>query len=413
MPQSRLSRGLLAALLSVAAALLMPDSSAAQVAGDVFRVSEIPVDVTASDAVAARQEAIEQGQRQGLERLLRRLVPAERHRDLPSVGALPIERYVRSLEIADEELSSTRYMADLTIAYAPEAVRDLLAGAGLPFAQTASAPLLVLPLYEGPEGPRLWPEDNPWWQAWADNLDPERLVRLALPLGDLEDMALVGVEQAQAGDRAALLALAGRYGSQDVLVASARPLGDGAAVADTSPGPDATAGTDAEAGTEATAGSDATPPAVRLEMRRFGGEELGNAPETIRGEPGQTFEDLLGEAVRGLQDALDEQWKSANLLRYDQPGLMVVDVPIARLSDWVDIHRGLQSLPEISEVDIATFARETVRARIRYIGDEQRLEQSLTRLGLTLSREGESWRLLRMAGSPSQDVPRSATSSSF
>jgi hypothetical protein len=389
MPQSRLLRGLVAALLSIVGSVVAPDPGRTQAAGDLFRVSGIPVDVTASDAVAARRAALEQGQRQGLERLLRRLVPAERHAGLPSVDALPIDRYVQSLEIADEEVSSTRYIADLTVAYAPEAVRDLLAGAGMPFAQTASAPLVVLPLYDGPEGSRLWPEGNPWWQAWADNLDPERLVRLVLPLGDLEDMALVGVEQAQAGDPGALLALAERYGSQDVLVVSARPV-EGAA-----------------------AEADASPPAVRLETRRIGGEEVGNPPATIHGQPGQTFEGLLGDAVRGLQDSLDEQWKSANLLRYDQPGIMLVDVPIARLSDWVGIHQGLQSLPEISEVEIAAFARETVRARIRYIGDEQRLEQALARLGLALSREGESWRLLPMAGSPSQGVPRSATSSSF
>jgi Uncharacterized protein conserved in bacteria (DUF2066) len=400
MPQSRLLRGIVAALLSIAGSFVAPDPGRAQVAGDVFSVSDIPVDVTASDAVTARQDALEQGQRQGLERLLRRLVPAERHARLPSVDALPIDRYVQSFEIADEEVSSTRYIADLTVSYAPEAVRDLLAGAGLPFAETASAPLVVLPLYEGPEGPRLWPEGNPWWQAWAENLDPERLLRLVLPLGDLEDMALVGVEQAQAGDPGALLALAGRYGSEDVLVVGAQPMGGG------------------ETGTEPTTGADPTaeaaaPPAVRLEVRRIGSQELANPPETIRAQPGQTLEALLGEAVRGLQDSLDEQWKSANLLRYDQPGLMVVDVPIARLSDWVRIQQGLQSLPEISEISIAAFARETVRARIRYIGDEQRLEQSLSRLGLALSREGESWRLLPMAGSPSQGVPQSATSSSF
>jgi hypothetical protein len=395
MPQSRLSRGLVAALVSIVGSVVAPDPGRAQAAGNMFRVSDIPVDVTAGDAVAARQDALEQGQRRGLERLLRRLVPAERHARLPSVGGRPIDRYVQSFEIADEEVSSTRYIADLTVTYAPEAVRDLLADAGVPFAETASAPLLVLPLYEGPEGPRLWPEGNPWWQAWADNLDPERLLRLVLPLGDLEDMALVGVEQAQAGDPGPLLALAERYGSQDVLVVGARPI-DGT-----------------RAGADPAVEADAPPPAVRLEVRRIGGEELGNPPETVRGQPGQTMEALLGDAVRGLQDSLDEEWKSANLLRYDQPGLMVVDVPIARLSDWVGIHQGLQSLPEISEVDIAAFARETVRARIRYIGDEQRLEQSLARLGLALSREGESWRLLPMAGSPSQDVPQSVRSSSF
>jgi Uncharacterized protein conserved in bacteria (DUF2066) len=395
MPQSRLSRGLVAALLSIVGSVVAPDPGHAQAAGDVFRVSDVPVDVTASDAVAARRDALDQGQREGLERLLRRLVPAERHARLPSVGALPIDRYVQSFEIAEEEVSSTRYIADLTVSYAPEAVRELLAGAGVPFAQTATAPVVVLPLYEGPEGPRLWPEGNPWWQAWADNLDPERLVRLVLPLGDLEDMALVGVEQGQAGDPGALLALADRYGSEDVLVVSARPI-DGTG-----------------AGAAPPVEAAATAPAVRLEVRRIGGEELGNPPETVRGQPGQTMEALLGDAVRGLQDSLDEEWKSANLLRYDQPGLMVVDVPIARLSDWVGIQQGLQSLPEISEIDIAAFARETVRAQIRYIGDEQRLEQSLARLGLTLSREGESWRLLRMAGSPSQGVPQSVRSSSF
>jgi hypothetical protein len=389
MPQSRLLCGLVAALLTIVGSIVAPDPGRAQATSDVFRVSDIPVDVTATDAVAARSEALEQGQRRGLEQLLQRLVPAEWYGGLPSADALPIDRYVQSLEIADEEVSSTRYIADLTVAYAPEAVRDLLAGAGVPFAQTASSPLVVLPLYEGPEGPRLWPEGNPWWPAWADNLDPERLVRLVLPLGDLEDMALVSAEQAQAGVPGALLALAERYGSQDVLLVSARPV-EGAA-----------------------AEADASPPAVRLETRRIGGEEIGNPPETIRGQPGQIFEDLLGDAVRGLQDSLDERWKSANLLRYDQPGLMLVDIPITRLSDWVGIHQGLQSLPEISDVDIAAFAREIVRARIRYIGDEQRLEQALARLGLALSREGESWRLLRTAGSPSQGVPQSATSSSF
>lgn len=393
MPQSRLMRGLIVLLLGMIGSIVAPEPGRAQGAGDVFRVSDIPVDVTASDAVTARRDALEQGQREGLSRLLRRLVPAERHGGLPSVGSLPIDRYVQSFEIADEEVSSTRYIADLTVAYNPEAVRDLLADAGVPFAQTASAPLVVLPLYEDPEGPRLWPDDNPWWQAWSDHLDPERLVRVVLPLGDLEDMALVGVEQAQAGDTGALLALAERYGSEDVLLVAARPV-DGT-------------------GTEAAAGADAAPPAVRLEVRRFGSEDLGNPPETIRGQPGQTMEALLGDAVRGLQDSLDVEWKSANLLRYDQPGLMVVDVPIARLSDWVGIQEGLRSLPEVSDVEIAAFARETVRARVRYIGDEQRLQQSLARLGLALSREGESWRLLPMAGSPGQGVPQSVRSSSF
>ena len=148
-------------------------------------------------------------------------------------------------------------------------------------------------------------------------------------------------------------------------------------------------------------------------MERIGQVDQLNPPETVHARPGQTLEDLLGEAVRGLQNSLDERWKSANLLRFDQAGLMVVDIPITALSDWVGINKGLESLPEVSQVEIATFARNNVRAQIRYIGDQFRLEQALARLGLALSREGDSWLLRPTGANPSQGEPPSATSTSF
>jgi hypothetical protein len=384
MLQSRPGGVLLVALLGLC---LTPAPALAQSDMAVFQVSGIEVDASAADAVAARQQAVRAGQREGLDRLLRRLVPAEEYQLLPAVGDLNVDRYVQNFEIANEELSATRYLAQLTVRYEPDAVRELLQTSSLSFAQTRSVPIVVLPLYEGPDGVRLWPDDNPWWQAWADNLDPERLLRLVLPLGDLEDMVSLTADQVQARDRGALTSFAERYGSEDALVVSAAPLA-------------------AEQVAEGAVG-------VQLAMERIGYVEQVNPPEMIRGRPGQTLEELLGEAVRGLQSSLDERWKSANLLRFDQAGLMVVDIPITALSDWVGINRGLESLPEVSQVEIASFARDNVRAQIRYIGDQFRLEQALAQLGLTLSREGESWLLLPIGRNPSQDEPGSATSTSF
>jgi hypothetical protein len=279
-------------------------------------------------------------------------------------------------------------------------VRELLQSAGVSFAQVRSAPIVVLPLYEGPAGGRLWPDDNPWWQAWETNLEPERLLRLVLPLGDLEDISSLNIQQVQARDRAALVALANRYGSEDALVVTARLIG---------PQPPAAA----PQGAAGAGASPTGPPTVQLTMERIGRVEQLNRPETVQGRPDQTLEDLLGEAVRGLQNSLDERWKSANLLRFDQAGLMVVDVPITALSDWVGIDRGLASLPEVSQVEIATFARDNVRAQIRYIGDQFRLEQALARLGLALSREGDSWLLRPIEESPSQGGRPNATSTAF
>src|SRR5262245_54391400 len=106
-----------------------------QSSGDVFTVSGIAVDATSSDAVSARAQAVREGQQAGLDRLLRRLVPAEAYPRLPPAASLPIDNYVQSFEIADEELSSTRYIAELRVAYDPEAVRALLSQGGFAFAQ--------------------------------------------------------------------------------------------------------------------------------------------------------------------------------------------------------------------------------------------------------------------------------------
>ena len=135
-------------------------------------------------------------------------------------------------------------------------------------------------------------------------------------------------------------------------------------------------------------------PALELEMRRGGVGET-NPPETFAAAPGQTLDDLMAEAVIGVQDSLDEQWKSANLLRYDQRarhGGGHTDCPAVGLGG--DQSGARWPAPRSTDVEIATFARDKVRAQIRYIGDQFRLEEALGRVGLALSREGESWRLL-------------------
>ena len=355
-----------------------------QSGADVFTVSGITVDATSSDAVSARAQAVREGQQAGLDRLLRRLVPAEAYPRLPPAASLPIDNYVQSFEIADEELSSTRYIANLRVAYDPDAVRALLSQGGFASAQAVSMPVVVLPLYETPQGARLWPDDNPWWQAWAEHMDPEQLLRLVLPLGDLEDMAMVSAAQAQAGDAAALGALAARYGAQDTLVITARTEGG--------PEPEQVS-------------------AVQFEARRIGAaQQLEGQPLSLAVGPDRPLDATLALAVQEIQASLDERWKSANLLRYDQGGLMLVRVPIARLADWIAVKQRLERLPEVSEIVMTSFARDQVDIRIRYIGDELHLEQALARLDLALTREGESWLLLPTGRNPGQGGQPSATS---
>ncbi len=337
---------------------------------DLYTVGRIAVDATADNAVAAREQAHRQGQRDGLRRLLRRLVPASDHGRLPSVGDLSVDRYVSNFQIADEQLSATRYLAKMTVAFDPKRVQELLEAERLPFSEEVSEPLLVLPLYQGPNGPVLWPDGNPWWAAWAETLESERPLRLIMPLGDLEDVSAMTAEQAASGDQLAVQRLASRYGAKDGIVVSAEPLGD------------------------PTAGA---APAVRLGAERVGSRSRQGQAFTLEGEPGQSLDALFETAVTRLQDSLDEQWKNGHILRLDTGGLIFVDIPIDSLDDWVSIDQGLENLAEVSQVEIASFARSLVRAQIYYVGDEVGFERALDSLGLRLSREEESWLLLRAA----------------
>jgi hypothetical protein len=333
--------------------------------------------------VAARSQALAAGQRAGLDRLLRRLVPAAEHRRLPQASDLPIDRFVQNFQISDEQLSATRYLAKLTVAFSPTAIRDLLQTQGVPFSQVASAPQVVLPFYDDLVEPRLWQDGNPWWLAWDQAMDRERLFRLTLPLGDLEDLSTVTVPQVQAGDAAALGRLAQRYGAESVLIMSAAPV----------PAP--------------TPGA---PPTFRIESRQAGEAVPVVAPFEVTGAAGEAFEAVLAQAVRQLQDRLDESWKSRHQLRLDQGGFLFVNVPIGDLQDWTSIDQGLAGLEEISQVEVTSFARNRVQAEIHYVGDQISLEQALARLGLSLSQEGESWLLQPTAIQPPQGAPPNGTS---
>ncbi|HEX6141941.1 MAG TPA: hypothetical protein VFZ01_04430, partial [Geminicoccaceae bacterium] len=173
-------------------------------------------------------------------------------------------------------------------------------------------------------------------------------------------------------------ALAARYGADDVLIARATPVADGAA--------------------------------VRLDAERLGQTDRSGAPFILEARQGQSEQQLLEVAARRLQQSLAERWKQGNLLSFDQSGRMLVDVPIRDLADWVWTSGTLEAMPEVDRVEVVQFSREAVRAQIGYMGDEFRLEEALYRQGLMLSREGETWQLLQTGANP--PGPGSGTSAS-
>jgi len=345
-------------------------------AQDWWTESGIAVDVTAENAVAARRKGIEEGQREGLRRLLERLVPPEERARLPSVQSLPIDRYVRSYEIAEEKVAPNRWLATLNVAFDPEAVGALLRGRGLAVVEPKSPPaILVVPAERRAGELVLWAREEPWWQAWERVAAGERALRLVLPLGDLADLSTLPPRAVEAGDRAALDRLAARYGADDAVVVILEP--------------------DPSA---------ADPAAARVVARFLAGSGV------LRGDPAP-----LGPAAgagdpheltaRAAVARLVETWRRNGLVRSDRLVELPLTVPLADLAGWVQIRRELETLPEIREVRIVAIARDRAELVLRHLGDLDRLREGLGRRGLVLAEEGGGWRL-RAAGVPPAAAPR-------
>ncbi len=345
-------------------------------AQDWWTETGISVDVTAENAVAARQKGIEAGQREALRRLLVRLVPPEERARLPAVQSLPIARYVRSYEIAEEKVAPDRWLATLNVTFDPDEVGALLSGRGVAMLQPTVAPVLLLVPAERRAGELLlWAREEPWWQALERVAAGERALRLVLPLADLTDLATLPPAAVEAGDRTPLDRLAARYGAADavvVLLEAGVPPGSGAA----------------------------STPSVRF--------LAGNG--VLRGDPPPleapaTGGDPVEATARAAAARLVETWRRGGLVRSDRLADLSLVVPLADLAGWVQIRRELETLPEIREVRIVSLERRRAELVLRHLGDLDRLREGLARRGLVLAEEGGRWQL-RAAGAPPAAAPR-------
>lgn len=328
----------------------------ASAAGNVFSVSGIEVDETADTAARARTTAFRRGQRVALAALLRRLTLRASHARLPSVDNERMDFMVQALEVADERTSDVRYLATMTVNFKPLEVRRLLREAGIPFAETPSKPVLVLPVQQRGDTLVLWDDPNLWREAWSQLPPSNGLVPLIVPVGDLSDIADVDAAQAAEGDPLRLSAIARRYGAGDVLVAIAT-------VSDTAN-------------------------AIRIDIAA---SQIG-APTRVPillsfqiSDP-EALPELLAGAATGVAAAVEDTWISKNIIEFDRPGRMLLAVPLSSLEQWVSVERRLNNIASISEVSLISLTRDSAAVEISHYGDVTQLTAVLAQQDLALER---------------------------
>ena len=345
-------------------AVMLTQGRPVQAAPNVYEIRGVSIDVTAKTAAAAREEALANGEMIAFRLLLERLTLQADREKLPFLSREEIAVYIQDFSVSNEKTSSVRYLAELNFRFKKKEVRQLLTDYGVPFAETASKAVLVLPVYQAEGSLSLWDDSNPWRTAWGTQVRTDGLVPKMLPVGDLGDIGLISANQAIEGDRQRLVAIAERYKVSDAIVA--------AAALDVDP---------------ATGGKN-----LIIKVQR-NGLDLESAVETLNLalNPGETVEALLVRGIHGVEQIIDDQWKYENLLTFDQLGIATVVVPIEGLSHWLRLLAKLKDIAVIRRTEMVLLTKEEIRINLHHIGDRNQLILALHQADLDLVQEADEW----------------------
>lgn len=329
----------------------------AQAQETLYTVPNVHVDANAASATEALNAGINQGRPKAFQILFRRLTRQQDWARQPALDSGALLRLSRGYTIANEKRSTTRYVADVTYIFNPDAVARLLRANNIAFAQGAAKRALLIPMSPGVgHGP------------WASALMSPTLQGSVVPYSVLapeDDAALAGLnfESATWNDVAAVAA---KNRTTEVALVQA-VYGNGR---------------------------------MTVNVRRLGQGEAparGSVEVPVQGTMGTAYPVAAQAALRAIEDV----WKSRSVVDYSQRGRLTVDVRITSLAQWGGLQSQLGTISNISSVNVAAMHMGYARIVIGYVGALEQLREALSGVGLALTSRGGQWTLAPAApGNP-------------
>jgi hypothetical protein len=349
------ARSVLAGLLFLA--MIIGHTAASE--SSLYTVSNVEVDVTAKDASSAKLKAISEAQVKAFKILAERLGGPDAVTAVSYLSDADIGRMMSSLSIQSEKSGPGRYIGKLSIAFLPDKVREAFAGLGVNYSEDRAPRIVVLPVWNGPQGPMAW-EDNPWRKAWLGLNADNDLVPIIVPLGDLNDSDTISAEEALRGNEVKLESLKLRYEAEAVLVAVAEPAGETSIRA---------------------VMSGESPLGIVTFDKVYDGEEGG-------------LERAAEIAAQRFVALMNEKWKSVGAGEEQQPAAVqtvAVTVPFSSAGQWNGIRAQLLSVQGIASIDVTTMGSGGARIRLGFTAGFGELQQSLAVVGMKLVEIKGAW----------------------
>ncbi len=336
--------------IALAAMLLLALPARAEQA-DVFVVTGVKVEAKGPRPDLARAKAVADGEQAALARLLRKLTLAEDHARLPKPDAEAVRNAVRNFSVESENQQGDRYTASVAYRFDRDSVRAMLEGAGVPFLEAPSPPLVVLPAWREDGKLTLWDDPNPWREAWLRHEPGDTLADFARLRGDLADLKAISGEEAASGNRAAL----GRIGDNY------------------------------KAGLVAVAVGTVEKGQRRIAVQLY---DLANGRTNAVGVfPAGTDEAGLDKAAAAIARAIDAAWKKSAVLIEQNAAVVRIRAPLQGLEHWIKIRQALSSMPQLRGLTTLSMSPGEALIELRFAGTIAELRRQLDQRGMAVTVE--------------------------
>ena len=359
------------AALLLAATLTGLICGPARGADSLYTVAKISVDVTAKDAVAAREMGMAEAEQRAVMTVLKRIVPTSAYSSLPEISKDDIETLVNGVSIRSEQNSTTRYLAVLDISLNEQALQQFLQDQNISFSEARAPSISILPLMldggsvksEGAEG---------WREAWED-LDLSHSVTPATILRPRPDLDAGTVKAVLAGDPPALASMQEDYNYGQLFIAVGE-LDHGQFVTrlagTDAVGPITFEQSDKLTGDAKTAARNAAGIAFGVLENRWKMSQEGEAPASeVKHEEGSG----TGAETEGKSNEPAEV-----------PRNVVAEVEFSGLKDWQDIRGRLMNIAGIQGLEVNSLSARAASITFDYAGSLGKLQTELGQNGFEL-----------------------------
>jgi hypothetical protein len=372
----------------------------------VFTIGNYPVEARASNAVAAKERAIADGQQAAFRSLLKRLVPVSAYRSLAKPGQADTSRLIDSFAVRSERNSSTEYIASYDFVFSADGVRKFLDDRGIPYLDRQAPPITIVLAYRVPPElksrlPQSYSEAagaDTWLYAWkaldlANSLTPAIVQPLKREIHRDTIKALAD------GDLGYLRTLQGEYGSETILAAVLEPESDLKKLKVVLVGKDAVQNMYLKRNYRLDGGDFAYTAelAAVLSLAILEGRWKSI---NVRGPTGRVGAATPNAPNYGARPApvaspAANPWAPASQPQPGRGGPMTIAIEFRGMGEWQQISRALSQTPQVTSFEVLGLSARGARVSLTYPGSAEQLAATLSAQGLALRPDGGGWRLFR------------------